>query len=337
MDISFFDEALAEIAMITEAEKGNWRREEASEKLKLHAGTGWKVKTSQWRTLLLHPFDKVTLLITDASEDKDGDTTAQIEKYRSVISMLRDSLDGIGENCGHDWLMFQNALDWDAICGREYGDPPARFLNKYGEYDDTPKRKWYKTAELFRFARVQHERLRHRGMRKCIEKEVHRNHTRLGQRVQTKQINFAWNFLPSSTPTPKKLFGKKHTYTAKRAESLRKTDQLRRLKYDNQWPHKYEVTSGDGLVGEMGIRHPKRWILASEEYDEYHGMMERFSAAEDVESKGIGMPLWKAEKARAKKVDAGEESEIEDEDGPGFQPVVYDRKQTRITYFWRKV
>jgi len=39
------------------------------------------------------------------------------------------------------------------------------------------------------------------------------------------------------------------------------------------WPHKYEVAAADGLVGEMGIRHPKRWVLASEEYCEYYGFM----------------------------------------------------------------
>ncbi|KAI4938593.1 hypothetical protein J4E85_001034 [Alternaria conjuncta] len=293
LDISFFNEALAEIAMIPEAEKDNWRREEASEDLKLHAGTGWRDEISEWRALLFHPFEKVTLLITDASKDVNDLTSTHIEKYRSVVGMLRDSLDTMGENCGHDWLMFQNSLDWDAICEEEH-EAPDRFFNKYDEYDSTPKRKWYKTAELFRFARVQHERLNDRGMRKYIGKQAARDYIRTGQRIQTKQVCFAWNFLPSGKPTPKKLVGKMHTYTAQHAEQMRRKDQLRELKYENMWPHKYEVAAADGLIGEMGIRHPKRWVLASEEYTEYYGFMGQLKEAEDVESKGIGMALWRA-------------------------------------------
>jgi hypothetical protein len=78
-------------------------------------------------------------------------------------------------------------------------------------------------------------------------------------------------------------------------------DQLRKLKWDNLWPHKYEVAATDGLVGEMGIRHPKRWTLASEEYTEYYGLSGRLTESEDVESKGIGMPITKMRKPRVKK------------------------------------
>jgi hypothetical protein len=127
-----------------------------------------------------------------------------------------------------------------------------------------------------------------------------------GRRIQTEQICFSWNFLPTATPVPSKLQGKKLTYTTEHAEELRKTDQLRKLKYDNQWPHKYEVASADGLVGEMGVFHTKRWILASGGYDEYYGMTGRLTETEDVESKGIGMPLVKARKPRAKKAKAEE-------------------------------
>jgi len=306
LDIGFFDEALAELAMIPEGEKDNWRHGEVAQKLTLDASEGWgRRKISEWRALLFHPFDKVTLLITDESDNSEKGTDTQIERYRKVNGMLRDSLDAMGENRGHDWLMFQNSLDWDAICETEYGDPPARFFNKYDEFDDTPKRKWYKTAELFRFARVQHERLNDRGMRKYIGKQAARDYIRTGQRIQTKQINFAWNFLPTTTTVPKKLVGKMHTYTAEHAQKMRRKDQLRELKYENMWPHKYEVAAADGLVGEMGIRHPKRWVLASEEYCEYYGFMGQLKEAEDVESKSIGMSLWGA-KPRAKKVE-GEE------------------------------
>ncbi|KAI4909859.1 uncharacterized protein J4E92_010475 [Alternaria infectoria] len=286
LDIDYFTEALAEIAMIPEAEKDNWRRGEVLEKLELHVDTERNGKIPQWRALLLHPFDKVTLLITDASRDKDSDKTAQLEKYSHVVDILRDSLTDMGDQIAYDWLMFQDALDWDAICEQE------------DEYLPAPEREWYKTAELFRFARVQYKRLSDGDWREEVEQAgLLGNKTR--RRIQTKQINFAWNFLPTTTTVPKKLVGKRHTYTAEHAEEMRKTDQLRELKYENQWPHKYEVAAADGLIGEMGIRHPKRWVLASEEYCEYYGMMEQLKDAEDVESKGIGMPLWKA-KPRAK-------------------------------------
>jgi hypothetical protein len=78
------------------------------------------------------------------------------------------------------------------------------------------------------------------------------------------------------------------------------------------WPHRYEVAAAEGLIGEMGIRHPKRWILASEEYDDYYGMMGRLTEAEDVESKGIGMSLAKMRKPRVKKAEAEVEVEMED-------------------------
>jgi len=307
LNVSFFDEALAELAMIPEAEKDNWRHQEVTQKLTLDASEGWgRRKISAWRALLFHPFDKVTLLITDTSDNSEKGTDTQIEKYRSAVSMLRDSLNGMGENCGHDWLMYQHALDWAVICEQEDEfSTPARYFDKYGEYDDTPKRKWYKSAELFRFARVQYQRLGNRGSRREVEKAALRDYIRTGQRIQTKQVCFAWDFLPTTAAVPKKLVGKMHTYTAQHAGQMRRKDQLRELKYENMWPHKYEVAGADGLIGEMGIRHPKRWVLASEEYCEYYGIMGQLKEAEDVESKGIGMSLWKA-KPRAKKSEAEE-------------------------------
>jgi hypothetical protein len=205
----------------------------------------------------------------------------------------------MANNIGSDWLSFQHALDWKVLGQEEY--PPDRCFNKYGEYDDTPKRQWCKSAELFRFAQVQHERLSDRNSRREVENAGMRGETnRRGHRIQTRQICFAWNFLLITTPIPPKLQGKKLTYTAELAEEYRNTDQLRKLKYDNQWPHK--VAAADGLVGEMRICHPKRWILASEEYTEYYGLTGRLTEAEDVESKGIGMPVTKTRKSRAKKV-----------------------------------
>lgn len=36
------------------------------------------------------------------------------------------------------------------------------------------------------------------------------------------------------------------------AERLRKKDEMRKLKYEAVWPHRYEVTGADGLAGGMG-------------------------------------------------------------------------------------
>jgi hypothetical protein len=305
LDIGFFAETVETIAKIPDNHSKNWLSEEEWQKLGLDGGTGWTRTITQWRTLLSHPFDKVTHLITDASHSNDT-TDTQMQNYRQTVVILRDSLASMLETLGNDWLRFQQYLDFDVLCEEEF--PLKRHFNKYGEYDNTPKRAWYKSAELFRFARVQHERLGDKTERKIVEREAMSSNSGNKRRIQTKQICFAWNFLSSTAPAPKKLLGKKHTYTADHAEALRKTDQLRKLKYENAWPHRYEVAAAEGLIGEMGIRHPKRWILASEEYDEYYGMMGRLTEVEDVESKGIGMSLVKMRKPRVKKAEA----EVED-------------------------
>jgi hypothetical protein len=306
-DIGFFNEALAKLANLP-AEGDDHDRHRARDNLQLDADQngGWSNKgVSPWRLLLHHPFDKVTILISDDSRNNSTDTDARAEKYRNVVSILRESLGDMMENIGSDWLTFQHALDWNVLGEEEY--PRDRCFNKYGEYNPTPKRKWYKSAELFRFARVQHERLSHKWERREVEKAGLRGGTnRRGHCIQIRQICFAWNFLPATTPVPPKLQGKKLTYAAELAEEHRKTDQLPKLTYNKLWPHKYEVAAADGLIGEMGLCHPKRWILANEEYTEYYGLSGRLTEAEDVESKGIGMPVKKVRKPRAKKVKSEE-------------------------------
>jgi hypothetical protein len=95
----------------------------------------------------------------------------------------------------------------------------------------------------------------------------------------------------------------------RRAEKLRETDELRKLKYENQFPHHYEVVSADGMVGEMGLRHPKRWELTSEESTEGENFMEHLKDSEAMESKGIGMKLTKARKSRGKKAEKDSQKE----------------------------
>jgi hypothetical protein len=100
--------------------------------------------------------------------------------------------------------------------------------------------------------------------------------------IQTKQICFAWNLLPNTSALPTKLKGQRHKYTAEHTDNPHQTDQLRKLKCENAWPHLHVVTSTDDLVGEMAIRHPKRWTLASDKYTENYGMVGHMTDDEDI-------------------------------------------------------
>jgi hypothetical protein len=44
-------------------------------------------------------------------------------------------------------------------------EPLAHCFNKYNEYDPTPKRRWYRSAEDCRLVRVQYEGLSTKGGR----------------------------------------------------------------------------------------------------------------------------------------------------------------------------
>jgi hypothetical protein len=266
-------------------------------------------KPRQWRHLLERPFDKVTLLVTDDNRGKDSVHGEQSPTWTMLPALFRSKIEEVGETIGSDWLSYQTALNFD-VMGEEH-EPPHHHFDKNGEYDPTPKRAWYKSAEDLWFACVQFERLSTKGGRYEVEKRYIRGDDQglSRRRIQTNHICFVWDLRTDGPGPATKLKGQRFTYTAEHAEALRKTDQLRKLKYENMWLSRYEVMSADGLVGEMGIRHPKRWALASEEYDEYYGITTHLKDAEDVESKGIGMKLTKARKPRSKK---GKEKE---EDG----------------------
>lgn len=141
-----------------------------------------------------------------------------------------------------------------------------------------PKRKFYESAEDFRIARVQRERFLTRGGRAMAEFYLPNGCNRAAgeRRIQTRQICFAWNLLPPASPPHGKLTGKMFMYTSERVERLRKMNLLRKRRYENQWPHEYELESADRLVGEMGIRHPNWWVLASEEFTDFGGLTSHF-------------------------------------------------------------
>lgn len=265
-----------------------------------------------WRKLLHLPFERVTLLVTN---DRNSGTNTANASSQVLLKFLRGILKSLGETIGHNWQSYQIALDFYADSAAEY-NPPEHHFNEYDEYDPTPKRAWYDSAEEFRIARVQHKRLENGGGRDARYRFLKGDDKGLeARRIQTRQLCYAWNLLPLASPLHGKLTGQKFMYTPERVESLRKTNEIRELKYENAWPHRYEVSSADGLVGEMGFHHPKRWELASEEYDDYRGWMRHFEYAEEVESKGIGMKLTKARKPRVKKEEKGDKMEEEIEEG----------------------
>jgi hypothetical protein len=140
LDVGFSSGALTDIAKLQGENKYRRSRQNARDKLQLNADSDDSCDISQWRALLHHPFDKVTLLISDASQDGDTDAIAQNEKYRTVVNLLRESLEDMANNSGYDWLSFQHMLDWNVFC------------QEHDEYDPKPKRQWYRSAELFRFA-----------------------------------------------------------------------------------------------------------------------------------------------------------------------------------------
>jgi hypothetical protein len=122
LDIGFFTEALTKLANLP-GESDNWDRHVVRDNLQLDADQngGWSKKgVSPWRLLLHYPFDKVTIPISDDSQNDSTDTDAQAEKSRNVVSILRESLGDMANNIGSDWLSFQHALDWKILGQEEY-------------------------------------------------------------------------------------------------------------------------------------------------------------------------------------------------------------------------
>lgn len=148
--------------------------------------------------------------------------------------------------------------------------------------------------------RVQHTRINNGGRELAEHSILRPDRPMARRRILTKQSCFAWHFLAPNAKAPK-LAGTKQIYSAEHAESLCRTDLLQKLKYENQWPHSYELSGALRMVGEIGVHHPKRWILASTDYDGQHGLMQRGTEEHKVERKGIGMEMKKARKAKTVK------------------------------------
>ena len=264
--------------------------------------------TTQWRLLLERPFDKITLLVTDASNGEGKLTDNEIGNYELAVETLREYLIFMGDNIGEEWDEFQTCLDMEElpkVVPQEHS-PGYRYYDKSYECpccgwyeDDTynpPDRKDFATEKLYRFARVQYERLRDKDYRTRVEAYacVRGNASLTTRRIQTKTICFAWNFLPPNSKMPTKLQGQKFRYTEKRVARLCEQNDMgtpKRWQYDEAWPHRYEVSANKTLIGEMGISHPNRWTMASDEYDRYSGMMCELIDTANVESKGIGMEV----------------------------------------------
>jgi hypothetical protein len=209
--------------------------------------------------LLRRPFDKVTFIVQDG--DRPWHDT-QTER-NAIADAFRAQLEVITWYICDDWHAYQKNLDSALLNKEKYGD---------GAYPDSkhcdrgPERRHFRTAEQYRIAQVQWKHLFERwGFMKYRASWPSRS-----ARVCVKHICFAWNLLNTKSSTASldsiKMKGKKFTYTKEYAEKLRKYEEMRRLKYDNVWPHRYEVMSADGLVGEMAIVSPRRWTMARDEY-----------------------------------------------------------------------
>jgi hypothetical protein len=97
---------------------------------------------SVWDGILLSPFNKVTLIVTNGPGHGVGTDVDEDVNSAFIVDYLRDHLEQMGEAIGAACRNVQDAWDSEVVLEREYGDTPARFYNKYEEYDDTPKRKW---------------------------------------------------------------------------------------------------------------------------------------------------------------------------------------------------
>lgn len=110
-----------------------------------------------------------------------------------------------------------------------------------------------------------------------------------------KHIGFAWNLISSSSDSPATfqdsitMMGEKLTCSS-RHPILRPGDEdIGELEYENLCVHRYEVISADGLVGEMGIVSPRRWVEG-----EYADLRSSNNLAkESVQMIGIGGKLSK--------------------------------------------
>lgn len=191
-----------------------------------------------WRQLLYLPFNKVTLLVTNTSTD------AQVPPDTSALAkFLRSTLSSLAETIGYNYQSHLVALDHHAAMDYEYGEPRPHQIDRYGEYDPTPKRAWYTSAEEFRFARVQYERICDRSHSKWVHKQWIRGDDQVlhAPRIKTKELCFAWDVrgadAMSNAHGKLKLVGKKYMYTLERAEKLWAKDELRKRRYENLWPH----------------------------------------------------------------------------------------------------
>ncbi|KAL1604966.1 hypothetical protein SLS60_004507 [Paraconiothyrium brasiliense] len=134
------------------------------------------------------------------------------------------------------------------------------------------------------------------------------------QRFQTNEIVYAWDFRASIEPFRGKLTGGTFRYGPKYVKDLAEYEHLHvpttTAEYDEQWPSRYLLESEDLMVGMVGIKHPKRWVLASQELCDPDGMPysgineflhEYYGARRtETESLGVGMPIVELRRSKKK-------------------------------------
>ncbi len=251
---------------------------------------------AKWRTLLSHPFDKVTLLVT--SNDPASHNPIPYEQERSSYSAgtkyLRITLSHIVYNIGEDWTYYQNALDHELL--HKHSHTPDSYTDEPNTILPMPNRCDHYTKESFRLALVQHERLSINKLSDMVEWQNEQDWRReLGfTRIQTNHICLAWNLLPLDSPISPydlRLEGGKYTYPTRVATKLRRINHLPKSEYEDPWPFRYQVSGANDLVGEIGIRHPKRWTLGRKEVTHNFEFADRWVRREEVESEGLGKEI----------------------------------------------
>ncbi|KAJ4290406.1 hypothetical protein N0V90_010622 [Kalmusia sp. IMI 367209] len=280
----------------------------------------------------LRPFDKVTVLFTDSEPDIKNH---KVNAIRGIKEKMYDIIENIGQMWKnflaaddiHQYCQDHNRLRldcedpgdqnegkcngvgpkciWDeSVDGRE-----IKHTCKFMEDEDTSKLEMktrnYNSEEEYRFARLQQQRFFNHYKPGYFDDKRYTETTRLShtqRRPQTKQMVFAWDFRDTTEPFRGKLKGRKKRYTQERVRWFATQDLLQPPQnyeeYDKEWPHLYDVCSHDSMVGEIGIVHPKRWMLSSTEgtFEQLDPMLCWFPRGEvqDVESEGIGMPITEA-------------------------------------------
>ncbi|KAF2110295.1 hypothetical protein BDV96DRAFT_667274 [Lophiotrema nucula] len=228
----------------------------------------------KWGSIIHRHFDKLTLYVHGDNAPPHTTEEERTRVFRTFKFYLFEFA----------YIIKSGALDNIDHWTSEYVEP---------NLGDFPNRRHYTKMEAFHFDLVHWRRAQAKRQEIRYRLEEQHGYPRLP--VRTNHICIAWNLLGPGEMTPQRLTGKKLKYTWQHVDKLRETDMLRLRSYDNVWPHRYEVTGAEGLVGEVGLAHPDRWELATGEADGEESFIHDMKEVVDVYTTGIGeklVPVW---------------------------------------------